>query len=273
MSKYFVVNPKLESQDKATLNEIRISKENISHGTFLKTREVSIDKLSEEDNLIHVEGRVVVKIDIDSKDSWTFESGQKIEYKRRFNNFNQREASPVNCHVISGDGMNKGAEILVHPNSIHESNRIYDYKDSNDTIRYYSILNEMCFAWHDGKEWRPIEPFQFGLRVFKQYEGVISNIDPEVVKNVLFVTSGEFKNKVVKTIVACDYEIVFQGRNGREQSLIRFRPSGDPKTKREEEAIAIHEDLTDKVLSGEYLVGYTISNAKTIQEINPHDRP
>lgn len=273
MSKYFVLNPKLERQNKSAITEARLAREAISHETFLQNRAASETKLASEDNLTHIEGRVVVKIDIDSKDSWTFESGQKIEYKRRFNNFNQREASPVNCHVISGEGINKGAEILVHPNAIHESNRIYDYKDSNDTIRYYSILNEMCFAWHDGNEWKPIEPFEFALRVYKQYEGVISNIDPEVIKNVLFVTTGEYKNKAVKTLVACDYEVIFQGRNGREQSLIRFRPSGDPKTKREEEAIAILDDITEGVLSGKYLVGYTISNAKTIQEINPQSRP
>lgn len=262
MSKFFVVNPVSETQNKTLLNELRQELEVKRNTIFTNTRTEIQNQLLTEDNLKHTEGRVIVKIDIDSKDSWTFENGQKIEYKRRFNNFNQRETQPVNCIVISGEGIKKGAEILIHPNGLHDANRIFDYKDSIDTIRYYSILDEMCYAWFDGEEWQPIKPYDFALRVFKPYDGVITNIEPELVKDVLFVTTGEFKNKVVKTLVACDYEIVFQGRNGREQSLIRFRPSGDPKTKREEEAIAIHEDITEAVLEGKYLVGYKISDAK-----------
>ena len=67
---------------------------------------------------------------------------------------------------------------------------------------------------------------------------------------------------MVKTLVACDYQIIYQGKNGREENLIRFRPMGDPKNKREEEAIAILNDETKKVLSGEYLIGFTTSDAK-----------
>ena len=100
MSKYFLVNPKLQNQDTAVLNELRVEKESSYNNTFLKIKSVNQDQLLQEDNLKHVDGRVVVKIDIDSKDSWTFDNGQTIEYKRRFNNFNVRETNPVNCHVI-----------------------------------------------------------------------------------------------------------------------------------------------------------------------------
>jgi hypothetical protein len=263
MGKYFLVNPNPE-HDSERANSTRIKNEELfrdDYSRLLKTRESS---LYEEDNLRHIEGRVIVKIDMDSKDSWTFESGLKIEYKRKFNNFNQRETSPVNAIVISGEGMIKDSEILIHPNAIHDSNRIFDYKDSNDNIRYYSIHNDMCFAWHDGNEWQPIKPYEFALRVFKPYEGKLEGIEPTQLKNILFVTSGELKGNVVHTLVACDYQIVFQGKNGREDNLIRFRPFGDEKNKREEEAVAVLHGITDRVLSGEYLIGHSVSDAKKI---------
>lgn len=264
MSKHFLLNPNIENQDTKIINTSREEAELAHQYAFVRSRSKNQDQILEVDNLIHIEGRVVVKIDLDGKDSWTFENGQKIEYKRRFNNFNQRETQPVNAIVISGEGINKGAEILIHPNAIHDTNRIFDYKDSSDTIGYYSIQHEMCFAWHDGSEWKPLPPYDFALRVFIPYDGVITGIEPKLVKDVLWVTSGEFKNKAVKTLVACDYQIVFQDRNGREGWLIRFRPSGDEKTKREPEAVAILEGVTEKILSGKYLVGYKTSDAKSI---------
>jgi hypothetical protein len=231
-------------------------------------RKAAIEKISEEDDLCHVEGRVVIKIDIDSKDSWTFEDGTKIEYKRRFNNFNQREASPVNAIVISGEGITKNSEILIHPNAVHDSNRIFDYKDSNDNVRYYSIHNDMCFAWHDGENWRPLYPFEFALNVFRTYAGKISNIDPTQLKDTLYVLTGELAGKVVKTIPFSAYVIIFQGKGGREEQLLRFRPFGDnrPKKEREEEAVAILENETKEVLKNKLLVGIEISDAKTLKE-------
>lgn len=264
MSKYFVVNPSIKLQDKSVINKSREEQEVVYNDTFSKKRNQDKSKLTEEDSLKHIEGRVIVKVDIDGKDSWTFDNGQKIEYKRRFNNFNVRETQPVNAIVISGEGINKGAEILVHPNAIHDSNRIFDYKDSNENIQYFAIQNEMCFAWFDegGNEWKGIYPYELALRVFKPYDGIISGIEPKQLKDTLFVLTGELKNKVVKTLVACDYQCVYQSRNGREASLIRFRPMGDPSTKKEAEAIAILEDETEKVLSGKYLIGFTTSDAK-----------
>jgi hypothetical protein len=273
VSKYFVVNPSIQLQDKNLINKLRQENEIVLAEGFSKKREADINKLSQEDNLRHIEGRVVVKIDMDGKDSWTFEDGNKIEYKRRFNNLNQRETQPVNAIVISGEGIKKEAEILIHPNAVHDSNRVFDYKDGNENIQYFSIHEGMCFAWYDEdkKEWKPLGEFDFALRVFEKYDGIIAGIPPKKISDVLYVTTGELKGSVVKTLKACDYEIVFQDRTGREGNLIRFRPNGAKD--REEEAIAILEDETNKVLSGEYLIGLSTTNCKKIQEIFPHDRP
>ena len=35
--------------------------------------------------------------------------------------------------------------------------------------------------------------------------------------------AGEFKNKIIKTVRGADYQIVFQGDDNREASIIRFR--------------------------------------------------
>ena len=263
MSKHFVVNPNIEIQDKEVINKLRQEKEAVLNETFFKKRNEDESKLSEKDNLRFVEGKVIIKIDINSKDSWTFTNGQKIEYKRRFNNFNKRQTEPVNAFVISGEGVKAGSEILIHQNAIHDSARIFDYKDSPN-IQYYSIQEEMCFAWYneDKGVWLPIRPYDLALRVFKPYEGIITSIEPELIKDVLFVTTGELAGQVVKTIVATDFEVIFQGRNGREQSLIRFRPNGDEKTKREPEAIALLHRETKLVKQGKLLVGYSIKDAK-----------
>jgi hypothetical protein len=264
MSKHFLLNPNIELQDKEVINSLRQDREVIFNDTFAKKRKSDIELLSKEDNLTHVGGKVVVKVDIDGKDSWVFESGERIEYRRRFNNFNKRQTEPVNAIVISGEGMQKGAEILIDHKAIHDSARIFDYKDDNSTVQYYSIQNEMCFAWYDEdkKEWQPIRPYEFGLNVFSPYKGLIQGLPPTQMKDTLFVLTGELKGQVVKTIVASSYTIVFQDRNGREGNIIRFRPFGDPKTKREEEAIAILHPETDKVLSGELLVGVAIKDCK-----------
>jgi len=262
MSKYFVVSPSIKLQDKEVINKLRQEQEVVLSDVFSQKRELDNQKLKDEDTLRHIEGKVIVKVDVDGKDSWTFENGQKIEYKRRFNNFNQRETQPVNAFVISGEGMKKGSEILIHANSIHDTNRIFDYKEDNKSVQYFSIQNEMCFAWYDEdkKEWQPLPPYELALRVFEPYDGIITNIEPKQLKDTLFVLSGEFKNKVVRTLVACDYQIIYQGKNGREQSLIRFRPSGTEE--REAEAIAILDEITEKVLSGKLLIGFTTSDAK-----------
>ncbi len=215
-----------------------------------------------------VEGKVIISVDLESKNSHTFSDGTKIRLERQYNNLNKRETHPVNATVVSGDGMKSGSQILIHPNMTHETYRIYDYAPlsgeiEGSDIKYYSIPEEQCFGWLDGEEWKPLKNFDFALRVFKPYSGFIEGIEPELVKDVLYVTTGELKGKVVHTLKACDYEIIFQGLNGQEERLIRFRHFPDSENEREE-VIAIDDYLTDKVNNGKLLVGLSPTKAKTI---------
>lgn len=270
MSKFFLLNPYKGESDKQDIAAIREREEGLLKYGDEVLRELAHRKFWQEDNLTHVDGRYVVKVDMKYKDSWRFENGQEIRYERNFNNFNRRETQPVNVFVISGEDIPKGAEMLVDHNALHETNRINDYKnhyenEESERVRYFSIPYNECYAWREsGGEWNPVWPFEFGLRVFKPYEGVLENIDPTLMKDMLWVTSGELRNQVVKTLKACDYQIVFQDLNGRENYLIVFRPFGNSKTKLEEEAIAILHDETELINKGKLLIGYSIKDAKPI---------
>jgi len=218
--------------------------------------------------LKYVQGKVIISVDLESKNSHTFEDGTKIRLERQWNNLNKRETHPVNAIVISGEGMKSGSQILIHPNMTHDTYKIHDYAPlsgqvEGSDIKYYSIPEEQCYAWLDGDEWKPLKNFDFALRVFIPYTGPIDGIEPSMVKDVLYVSTGEFKGKVVHTLKSCDYEIIFQGTNGREERLIRFRHFPGQEHEREE-VIAVDEYLTKRVNNKELIVGLTPTNATTI---------
>ena len=88
-------------------------------------------------------------------------------------------------------------------------------------------------------------------------------IEPTIVKDVLYITTGEFKDNVVHVLKAADYEIIYQGKDGREERVIRCRHFEDDYNEKEE-LVAIAHDLTDKVKSGELLIGLSTKDAKQI---------
>ena len=263
--KHFIINPKKEKiiGGDTSIKDMEL----ISHLGYESARENDIKKLQEEDNLKCVPGRIIIKIDIESKNSWKFDSGLKLRYERNFNNFNRNYTQPVNCFVVDAEDIPSKVQILVHPNAIHDTYRIFNYKTDTGNIQYYSIFPEQCFAWYDGNEWQPLKPYDFALRVFKPYEGLISGIEPTQLKDTLFVTTGKLKGNVVKTIKASDYQIIFQDINGREGNIVRFRPFVDPSTQREKEAIAILHDLTEQVNNGKLLIGLTIKDAEPLKDV------
>lgn len=225
--------------------------------------------------LKHIEGRIIVAVDHQSKNSHKFADGTVIRLERDYNNLNRRETQPTNATVISGANIPKGSEILIHHNAPSDTNRIHNYsklsgKETGSDIKHYSIPEEQCFLWRDANNtWQPIPPYETALRVFVPYIGVLEGIEPKPLKNVLYVTSGELKGKVVTTLDACDYVVVFQDVNGQEGNVIRFRPNGDAKANREPEAIALMNEITDKVKSGKYLIGITTKDAKPIKKLVP----
>lgn len=217
-----------------------------------------------------VSGRVIVRIDIESKNSHTFSNGIKIRLERQFNNLNRRETEPTNAIVMSSEFIPEGSNVLVHQNATNEANRIYNYKQSSDIgeIRYYSIPEDHCFVWKDmDGVWKPLPPYETALRIFRPYKGILSGIEPALIKDTLYVTSGELTGTVVATLKACDFQVVFQDSNGKEGNVIRFRPYGDDKHEREPEAIAILHKETKDIKNGKLFVGLTKSDCKSIKEM------
>lgn len=266
MGKYFIVNPEMETLEKQDIEEIHNRKiKNIN--TAYTEKEVIADIVfHEKDTLKYVPNRVIVKIDMEGKNYHSFDGGMTIRRERQFNNLNFRETSPVNGIVISSEHIPEGVEILVDYHAVHDSNRIFNYKSKSSQIHYYSIKQEDCFLWDDAGEWKPLPPYDLALRVFKKYDSVISWMKPEVMDKILFVTTGEYKDQIVMTLTACDYECVFQDTNGREGKRIRFLPFGNETVNKEPEAIAIRNDLMRELENGQLLLGYSLSDCKTLKE-------
>lgn len=215
-------------------------------------------------------GRVVISVDLEGKNSHRFENGMEIRLERQYNNFNRRETQPVNATVLSAENIPTGADILIHHNALHDTFKINNFQplsgqETGSSIKYYSIEENQCFAWKvDGGEWMPTKNFAFALRVFQPYSGIIQGIEPKRIQQALYITSGKFAGKVVKTVKASDYEIVYQGDDGREKRLIRCRHFENELHEREE-ILFVMEDLTDMVNEQEIYLGITEKDAKPLE--------
>lgn len=265
--KHFVVNPKKEVLSKDQLNLIYEHKLEIGAAIWDEREKKAQIALEKECPLKHTYGRVIVKVDMEMKNRYTFSNGLTIRRERKFNNFNFREVTPTNCIVVSAENIPKGSEILVDYTAIQDSYRIFGYDSGSYDVLYYSLRECDCFAWKDVfGNWLPLENSEFGLRVYRPYEGRLSFITPELLKDILYVTTGELKGYVVNTLKGCDYQIVFSDEQGKEKNIIRFRHSQDP-TYNMEEVICINNELTDLLNEGKLIVGLTPTDAKTLNEL------
>ncbi len=223
-------------------------------------------------SLKHVEGRIVCKVDENQKQGYTLSDGTEIALIRDVDNFDKKYTSQVLGVVVDAENIPKDALVLFHHNSLHESYQINNHsqlsgKEIASGIKYFSIMERDVFFWkmRDEEEWHPTENFATALRVFKPYEGFIQGIPPTQIQDTLYVTSGDLQGQVVRTLKASDYLITFRDpTTGRDVQIIRFRPHGDEKEKREPEAIAIMNELTEQLDNGELLVGLTPIDAQPI---------
>jgi len=265
--KNFIINPSIQSLSKEEVSTIEDNKLSVADKIWTNRELLVEEEFKKQCTLNHTFGRVVVRVNTESKNYHTFQNGVTIRRERNFNEFNRRVTQPSNAEVVSGEGIPVGSEILINHNSTHDTNRIYGYKSISPDVKYFSIPEYDCFAWRNGDGgFNPMKHFDFALRVFKPYTGHLVGLPHHEYKDILYVTTGELKGSVVQTLKGCDYTIVYQEKNGREGNLIRFRPFGNPIEKREEEAIAVLNDFTDKVNSGELLVGVDIKDCKKINE-------
>ena len=129
------------------------------------------------------ENRVIIKVDLESKNSHTFKDGTKIKLERVYDNFNMRYVKPVNAEVVSAKDIPTGSEILIHHNATHDTYKIFNYQrptaEASSDMQYFSIPIEECFMWRSekGSMWNPLNNFITGLRIFEHilvfYKGLI----------------------------------------------------------------------------------------------------
>lgn len=263
--KHFIINQNVQHSSQEDIAEIEQKKVAITSERWANRERKAKEAFEQECNLKHTFGRVIVVVDLQEKNYHTFSDGTKIRRERQFNEFNRRITQPVQGTVISGDGIPKGSEILVFHNSFHDTNKIFSYKSLSPDIQYFSIPEYDCYAWRNEQgEMQPMPNFEFGLRIFKPYEGMIIGQPPTQIKDVLFMTTGALKGLVVHTLISSDYEIIYQNKDGREANLIRIRHSDDPNFDREE-IQAISHYLTDEVNRGTLKIGVTPKDCKTLK--------
>lgn len=220
------------------------------------------------------ENRLIISVDMNYKNSHTFEDGTKIVLERNWDNFDRKYVAPVNAIVVSSDYIPVGSEIIIHHNCTHDTNRLYNYQalsgeEIAKQVLYFSILEGQAYLYRiEGtEEWLPCKNFATALRIFKPYRGFIEGIEPTKIIDKLYITSGDLKGKVVLTLKSCDYEMVFQGLNGREQRVIRLRHFGLDEYHEREEIIAIDQESTDLVLKGELYLGLNSTDCKPINQL------
>ena len=218
--------------------------------------------------LKNIKDKVIVSIDTELKYSYKLTENVTIQLERNVENLNKRETQAVNAVIVASDIIPIGSEVLVHHNSCHDVNRLFDYESLSgesvaSSIKYYSISEGDCYLYRESKdqEFKPCKNIATALRIYKPYEGDLQGILPTLVKNKLFITSGEFKNKVCDVLTASLYEIVFQGDDGREKRIGRIRHFQDEVGHEREEIIAVNNYETNKVLKGQLFIGLNINDA------------
>jgi hypothetical protein len=218
-----------------------------------------------------VSGRVVIKVDVEQKNYHTFSNGTTIKLERNYDNFDKKQTNQVLGEVLDAERIPTGAMVLFHHNAIHEVNEIFNHsKLSGEEIasgfKILSITEAEVFLWKliGMGEWLPAKNFCIAERVWEPYKGVIEGIPPTKIKNVLFIKTGELEGKVVRTLHACDFPIIFRNEHGKEQTIIRCRHFEDEDNEREE-IIAIDHTLTEKLYNQELLIGLDALSAKPFE--------
>lgn len=204
---------------------------------------------------------VLIKIQLDNKEIYIFDNGNQLVISKGFD-FNRRKDSPSFAKVVDGDNIPKGAVCLIHHNASHDSFKVFGVKDDEGkTINnLFSVAEDMVYMYkEEGKDWMPYKDFLITYRIFKPYLGILTGIEPEQVKQRLYIRKGNIPNyevdgKVLFVTPFSDYECIFH-ENGKETSVIRTRSR---------EVLGIDLDLTRRVLKGEYLIGNNLQTAKIL---------
>lgn len=225
-------------------------------------------------SLVHTQDRILVKVDRSWHMGHTFSDGTELVIEKDMNNLDGAYTRPTFGYCISGKGIPENAIVLFHFNAAHDVNRLFNNSQlSGEEVAsgtsIYSMLETECFLWKNPGEndWNPIGNFVLAERVFRPYSGaeIIQGIEPELLKDTLYIKTGELAGKVCFTLKSTDYRLIFRNEKGIDEELVRCRHSEDPEFEREE-IVAISGELTSQLKKGKLLIGI---NAKTAKKLNP----
>src|ERR1700739_1670731 len=98
----------------------------------------------------HTQGRIVIKCDMEVKNSHKFNDGTVIRLERGWNNLDRTQTQPINAIVVWAENIPKGVEVLCHHNSFHEAYQIFNHgqlsgSDIAGRINYYSVPEDQIF--------------------------------------------------------------------------------------------------------------------------------
>lgn len=254
--------------------------------------------------LEHTKGRVVIKVDIEQKNTYQFGNGQVLILFPNTNQMDRRYHAPVSGIVVSAEDIPIGSQVLVEHNSCHPTNEIVELKDDNPDIKYYSVPELEVYVWRKitraidadllpnnwmdvsdeeidklmglkgekfAFDWHPTKYYAIAERVYEPYTGVFHGIKPSVIKNTLLIKTGELKGKIVHTVKNGQYEIIYQDTNGQpNEILVTFHVENEDELSdlilnAKQEVTAINHALTERYLNGELLTGLTPDNCKPLQ--------
>lgn len=213
-----------------------------------------------------IKGNVIIRMNVLQKTKYALTDECVIEIVKGFD-FNLRQDRASFGYIIDGEGFKEGAEVVCHylalePNYLVEGENILTEIEKRNGYKVLSIPYDMCFAINEGNGWTPCKDFLLTQRIFLPYNGKLTGIEHQLVKNRMFVVSGfdeegeiDLSGKCVVTLENSDYEIIWHNSKSREERLIRTRGR---------EITAIDEGLTRKIKTGKYLIGLAPNNCKTL---------
>lgn len=219
----------------------------------------------------HTEGRIIVKADKDGKNWHKFSDGKLIRLEREYDNLDRKHTAQILGEIVSAEYAPAGALVLFHHNAIHPVNQILNHSQLSGEeiasgVEIFSFREDECYLWKmpGDTKWNPMRGFATALRVFTPYDGQFEGVLPEKIKDVLYITSGEFKGKVCHCLKASDMPLIFNNEDGVEETIIRVRHFEGKDLNEREELTAVNAELTKKVKKGILHVGITPKDCKQL---------
>jgi len=206
-------------------------------------------------NILAMPNRVLVKVPMDLKEFYQLADDVKLFWPRWINNFDGREDNPVNGVVVNGEGLEEGVEVLLEHNATHESNEIFDSDyplEPNFKLFSVAVTEVLLWRYKYDKEdklkgWQLYRNVMIVSNLFIHRKSIII-LEPEQIKNRVFVLRGQYENKALIVAKAVAYTIVYQEANGRDAQITIMK---DTESIDVPVILGVDEGLTEKVLCGE----------------------